>query len=111
MHHGGTWAFIGGAIERGESAVDAALREAVEEEGLDPRRVSPLETIAGLTHPEWTYTYVLAEGDREDTRLLGRSWDWESDGTAWVAIDEVHALPLHPVLRDDWPWLAEALIA
>ena len=34
-HHGGTWGIPGGARDGAESARDAALREAVEETGLD----------------------------------------------------------------------------
>ena len=34
-HHGGTWGVMGGARNRGESAADAAQREADEESGLE----------------------------------------------------------------------------
>jgi 8-oxo-dGTP pyrophosphatase MutT (NUDIX family) len=51
--HAGQIAFPGGRLEPGEGPVEAALREAFEEVGLDPRFVEPLglstryETISG----------------------------------------------------------------
>jgi 8-oxo-dGTP pyrophosphatase MutT (NUDIX family) len=57
--HAGQVAFPGGRVEPAETAVEAALREAAEEVGLDPRRVevlgplSPLSTSSGTSviHP------------------------------------------------------------
>lgn len=46
--HAGQPAFPGGAIEPGEGSADAALREAVEETGLDPAGVTVLQTMPEL---------------------------------------------------------------
>lgn len=52
--HSGQVAFPGGRLDAGETAVDAALREAWEEVGLDPAAVQPLglsdayETVTGF---------------------------------------------------------------
>jgi 8-oxo-dGTP pyrophosphatase MutT (NUDIX family) len=108
-HHGGTWALIGGAIEPGETATEAALREAHEEEGLDPGRVAVVRTFAGTVHPEWTYTYVLVEATRAADPVFSTGGGWESDGAEWVDLAEVPNLGLHPSLRADWPRLLEAL--
>jgi 8-oxo-dGTP diphosphatase len=102
VHHGGTWALIGGAVERGESATSAALREAHEEEGLDPSSVTVLRTFVGTRHPSWTYTYVLAEAPRPEHPDLARTGGWESDGARWVDLPAVPSLHLHPSLRADW---------
>jgi len=110
-HHGGTWALAGGAIERGESPAEAALREAHEEERLDPGSVAVVRTFTGTVHPEWTYTYVLAETPRPADPVLSRGLTWESDGARWVDVGDVPALPLHPSLRTDWPWLVGELTA
>lgn len=49
--HAGQVAFPGGRAEDGESPVDAALREAVEETGLDTGGVEVLGTLAQLPMP------------------------------------------------------------
>jgi len=109
VHHGNTWALIGGAVERGETPTEAALREAVEEEDLDPASVRPVRTFPGTVHRDWTYTYVLAEARRPHDPVLSDGGGWESDGASWVDLDDIPALPLHPSLSDDWPDLLDAL--
>jgi 8-oxo-dGTP diphosphatase len=51
---GGTWGIPGGAVEVGESSVQAALRETQEETGVDPDDVSVQDSLvtarADLTH-------------------------------------------------------------
>src|SRR5262245_27861856 len=58
-HQGGTWSIPGGARERGESAVDAALREAQEEMAISGQdvdvRASYVASCGG-----WEYETVLA---------------------------------------------------
>ncbi len=51
---GGTWGIPGGAVEPGESTVDAALRETLEETGVDPEDVQVADHLvtarAELSH-------------------------------------------------------------
>jgi ADP-ribose pyrophosphatase YjhB (NUDIX family) len=108
-HHGGTWALIGGALEHGETAAEAALREAHEEEDLDPGSVRVLRTFVGTEHPEWTYTYVLVETPRPPDPVVSTGLGWESDGAEWVDLPDVAGLGLHPGLRGDWPRLLATL--
>jgi 8-oxo-dGTP diphosphatase len=109
VHHGRTWALMGGAIELGESPLEAALREANEEEGLDLQAVRLVRIFPGIVHPDWSYTYVLTEAPRPDDPVVTTGGGWESDGAPWVDLGDVPALGRHPGLRGDWPSLLEAL--
>lgn len=54
-HHPGQVSFPGGALDPGETPEQAALREAVEETGLDPSGVEVLGTLADLALPVSNY--------------------------------------------------------
>lgn len=97
VHRGGTWALPGGARERGESAVQAALREAEEELGLASSQVE----VRGSRPADcggWVYETVLGVALGEPS-MTDRS---ESDGHRWVPTDEVEHLELHPSFRRAW---------
>jgi 8-oxo-dGTP pyrophosphatase MutT (NUDIX family) len=96
-HQGGTWSVPGGARERGETAVEAALREAHEELGLDVDAVDVRGSSVALCGG-WSYETVLAV-PRTPLRIVNRS---ESEAHAWVATAEVDDLPLHPAFRKAW---------
>lgn len=96
-HQGGTWSVPGGARERGETAEQAALREAHEELGLDGEALR-LEGSWTATCGGWAYETVLARPLGE-LAVRDRA---ESDGHRWVDADEVTDLPLHPSFRRAW---------
>lgn len=99
---GGTWGLPGGAREPDETAVEAALREAHEEAGVDAAAVA----VRGehvLTHPDWSYTTVLA--DSLAPAFEPAVTDAESVEVAWVPLDDVADLPLLPAFADAWPTL------
>lgn len=50
-HHRGQISFPGGALELGETPLEAALREAYEEVGLAPERVQPLGALSPTLSP------------------------------------------------------------
>ncbi len=102
---GGTWALPGGARAEGESAEQAALREAHEEAGVDPAAVRVLGTHL-LAHPGWSYTTVLAEVLTPFTPAVT---DAESLEVAWVPLDAVADRPLLPAFADAWPTLRARL--
>lgn len=97
VHHGGTWAIPGGARWRGEKVTMTALREALEETGLDPMLVN-IETVIESACGGWVYSTVIAA----PTGPLHLSTNWESTATRWVELDSVSALPLHPGFRATW---------
>ncbi|WP_062292494.1 NUDIX domain-containing protein [Demequina phytophila] len=104
-HHGGTWGIPGGARHRGENALDAALREAAEEAGVPAGAVRP-EAVHVLDREIWTYTTVVARVTRSFEPVAA---DQESLELAWVPLERVGELELHPGFASSWPALRESL--
>lgn len=77
-----TWAFPGGHIEPGESALLAALRESAEEVGFAPEAAEPLCVENG-------FALFLARDD------FVPAINGESAGYAWAPVDALPG-PLHP---------------
>ena len=101
-HHGDTWGLPGGARDSHETPEQAALREAVEESGLDIAQV----TVTGEwvdDHGGWSYTTVMAAAPRPSSR--SRAVTLESVAFRWVPENEVSELPLHPGFAATWPQL------
>lgn len=97
-HFGGTWGLPGGARKLGESAVDAALREAAEEATVPARLLTIIHTTV-VDLGFWSYTTVIAEAVELFEPVVA---DAESAELRWVALDEVYALPLHPGFGAAW---------
>jgi 8-oxo-dGTP pyrophosphatase MutT (NUDIX family) len=101
--HGGTWGLPGGARDRHETVLEAAVRETREETGLRPdqlivRTSAVTATASGI---DWTYTTVLADAPY----LLETMPNDESSELRWVGENEVADLPLHPGLAASWQQL------
>ena len=100
-HEGGTWSCPGGALDEGETAVEAALREAREEVGSPSEPWRTLGEHAFVPASDWCYTTVVIEVSQR----FGSSMNFESDDVAWVALDEVERRPLHAGFAMAWPYL------
>ena len=100
-HHGDTWGIPGGARDSHETPEQAALREAVEESGLDTGQVSVTGEWVD-DHGLWTYTTVLANAS---SQLEVSAVTFESVAFRWVPEPEVADLPLHPGFAVTWPQL------
>ncbi|HET8993272.1 MAG TPA: NUDIX hydrolase [Rhodococcus sp. (in: high G+C Gram-positive bacteria)] len=98
-HQGGTWALPGGARDSHESTVDAAVREAQEEAGIDSTSVAVrAERVTSGRPGSWSYTTVVADAPAPlDTTMNG-----ESTELRWVGEDEVESLPLHAGFAEAW---------
>lgn len=100
-HEGGTWSIAGGALDEGESPLDGALREAVEEVGAIPDGWHVLGTYEFAPADDWSYITVVVEVDER----FGSSMNFETDAVAWVRPDDVDAMPLHHGFAAAWPHL------
>lgn len=98
-HHGGTWGVPGGARNLGESARDAALREAAEESDLDLGPLRPADTYVD-DHGGWTYTTVVLHAPSTPAVAVRGA---ESTELRWVRVDRLHDLELHPGFAGTWP--------
>ncbi|MCV2393512.1 NUDIX domain-containing protein [Actinotalea sp. M2MS4P-6] len=98
---GDTWGIPGGALAPGEDPVTGAIREAVEEAGIDAAALEVLTTRV-LDHVDWAYTTVVA---RTTGPQDPRPTDPESEAIAWVGLDSVTERPLHSAFAASWPEL------
>jgi 8-oxo-dGTP diphosphatase len=101
VHNGDTWGIPGGARDSHESVLEAAIREAKEETGIDPVHLTPIQTFSD-DHGSWRYDTVIAYASDE---LVARELNDESHEVRWVEIDEVDELTLHPSFEKSWPTL------
>ena len=98
-HMGDTWGLPGGARKQGETAFDAALREAAEEAAVPADDLQVIHTSV-LDLGFWSYTTVLVEALQPFEPVIT---DLESSALRWVPVDDVDSLPLHPGLAGSWP--------
>ncbi|HEX9033028.1 MAG TPA: NUDIX domain-containing protein, partial [Streptosporangiaceae bacterium] len=78
--YGGSWGPPGGARDSHESAVRAALREAIEECAIDPSAVR-VHGVSQDDHGGWTYQTVLASAAAP---LAVAAVSEETSEVAWV---------------------------
>lgn len=111
VHNGDTWGIPGGARDSHENVIEGALREAIEETGINPEHLTVLHTFtddhsAKSDMSGWSYSTViaLAESDLEE-----RTLNDESSEVRWVKFDDVTRLPLHPSFALSWPLLLEVI--
>jgi 8-oxo-dGTP diphosphatase len=104
---GGTWGIPGGAVAPTETAAEGAIREAVEEAGIDADALVVLAERV-LDHGTWRYTTVVA---RATGPQRARATDPESLEIAWVPLDDVPRRPLLPAFGEAWPELRRLVTA
>jgi 8-oxo-dGTP pyrophosphatase MutT (NUDIX family)/GNAT superfamily N-acetyltransferase len=85
----GTWGIPGGAMDDGESPMQAAKRETVEETG----RVPSLRVVGKTVFSKggFKYTTFICRVSKEYTPSL----DWENSDWAWVSREELRSYRLH----------------
>lgn len=105
VHNGDTWGIPGGARDSHETTIEAALREAVEETGIDPELVEALHTFSD-SHGNWGYDTVIAKAS---PGLAAIALNDESHEVRWVHWQEITQLDLHPSFAKTWPQLLQII--
>ncbi len=95
-HHGGTWSIPGGAIDRGESPLEGALREFREEIDHVLGDVVVAE-VHEDDHGGWSYWTVVVDVTEPFDAPV--SCSWETSECRWVGADELAALELFGAFR------------
>jgi 8-oxo-dGTP diphosphatase len=98
-HLGGTWAVPGGALDEGETPIEGALREFVEEIGvaLDDHGFEIAEEYQD-DHGGWSYwTLVVDVATPFDAP---ETLTWETSEVRWVRRSELHQFELFGAFRD-----------
>lgn len=100
-----TWGLFGGARDKDEPPVTAALREAAEESTLDVSVVR-IRGVVREDHQGWDYYTVV--GDAAAMPEVAPA-SWESKDARWVPADEVTAMNLFHAFAVSWPKVRDAM--
>ena len=90
-HRGGTWAVPGGALDEGETPLDAALREFSEEIGFGLAEHT-VHTVHEGDHGGWSYWTVIV--DVAERFPVPTALHWETADVRWVRREELRELEL-----------------
>ena len=106
VHNGDTWGIPGGARDSHETPVEAALREANEEIGIDTKLLTVIDEFVD-DHGPWRYHTILAIAD---PALIAHEMNDESLEVKWILINKVEEQVLHPSFAKTWPQLKSKLL-
>lgn len=101
VHNGDTWGIPGGARDSHETPIEAALREANEEIGIDINLVTPVDEFVD-DHISWSYHTIIAKAD---SALIAHEMNDESLDVEWIKISDIEKQKLHPSFANTWPML------
>lgn len=105
-HEGGTWSCPGGAIDRGETPFEAAMRESAEEVGVPPEPWRVLGEHVFAPADDWTYTTAVVEVPER----FGASLNFETTDVRWVPVPAVEQMELHPGFAASWPHIRRIVL-
>jgi ADP-ribose pyrophosphatase YjhB (NUDIX family) len=94
VQHPGTVSTIGGALNKGETPWQGAVREAREEEGIKlPKGSKVISKSVATPKPGWQYTTYTVNVKKKPTTVSRAA---ESQGTKWVTQRQLEQMNLHP---------------
>lgn len=99
-HQGGTWGVPGGARDSHEDVFTTALRETLEETGIEASGAKLLG-VHRADHGAWHYTTVIMLANEQRVPRGNR----ESEELLWLPVAEVAERALHPGFAESWPVL------
>ena len=102
VHNGDSWGIPGGARDSHESFIEAAIREAHEEIGIQGHEIEIL-VESEESHGSWSYHTIIAMAKDECDPIAANQ---ESIEVRWVERSMVTALALHPAFGRNWEKLA-----
>lgn len=101
VHNGGTWGIPGGARDSHEDWLQAAMREAMEEIGIQSEMIDISATLTySDDHGDWRYETIIARA--LDHFEIGEG-NHETVEAEWISLERVVELPLHQSFARAWP--------
>jgi len=91
--YGKTWSIPGGRVEPGESLMNAAVREVLEETGV-PIRLDGVLRVEHSVTDGGARVRVIFTGTQLDDTAPRTTADAESLGAAYLTLDEIRSRPL-----------------
>lgn len=102
------WQFPAGAIEKGEAAGDAAVRETLEETGLTVKAVRSIGYLASHPKSGREMYYTACEPVSGEAHVADAD---ELDAVAWVTLEEIPQYVPYGLFEPVQDYLDEALSA
>ena len=104
-----SWQTVYGGVEKGETAVQAALRELREETGLVPRQMFQVEYLESFYFMPHDYVLVMPVFGVEVAETDVITLNHEHDDFRWIAEADVDAAFMWRTQREAVRYLLEAL--
>jgi dihydroneopterin triphosphate diphosphatase len=104
-----SWQTVYGGVEKGETAVQAALRELREETGLVPRRMFQVEYLESFYFMPHDYVLVMPVFGVEVEATAAVTLNHEHDDFRWIPAAEMEAAFMWRTQREAVRCLLEAI--